>query len=179
MTQPCRDVEQHVEEDHGGHANPDPVLFLRHTPAAEDGRLQSDRTGPPKHWSQKLMASCGPCAAWTLTCLLSSGSQYHRQTWQMWLSRTECQPCRQHVQAPLPALECWLRPLLASAGGSDPCARDCLEQRCAQQRHACTAALTVTDWPPMYRFFQRGAANSLMAMARCIYMIGCRGTECR
>ena len=31
----------------------------------------------------------------------------------------------------------------------------------------------------MYRFFQRGAANSLMAMARCMYMIGCRGTECR
>ena len=31
----------------------------------------------------------------------------------------------------------------------------------------------------MYRFFQRGAANSLMAMARCMYMIGCRGTEYR
>lgn len=59
MAQPCRDIEQDVEEDHGGHANPDPVLILGHTPAAKDGSLQSNGIGPQKRWSEgNLYSAC-------------------------------------------------------------------------------------------------------------------------
>ena len=63
MAQPRGDVEQDVEEDHGSHANPDPVLILGHTPAAEDGRLQSSRTGSQQRAGLKVEGSfCSTCS---------------------------------------------------------------------------------------------------------------------
>ena len=63
MAQPCRDVEQDVEEDHGNYTNPDPVLVLGHTPAAKNGCLQSVRTVPLQRAERKGEGSlCSWCS---------------------------------------------------------------------------------------------------------------------